>query len=228
MTVCPSASEGSAAAKLFHRSILAHGGLSGGLGQRANRAGVRTGLGLAGNGPADHRRAAHRRRRCIRRAPARRRPASASFPLCSPALARRRGQGDLTVDEFLQAQVLGKGGWQEQAALATRRWSSKTMRIRPGLFCGSIYWVLLVSGRFFVTKPLSQIQRSTFLPFQEASHTPLFGGMGITLIVRILTGWIPFIGFIVTLALLLPSLAVTVAGCMTPTGRDGGFRCRSC
>ena len=32
-------------------------------------------------------------------------------------------------------------------ALATRRWSSKRMRIRSGLFCGSIYWVLLVSGR---------------------------------------------------------------------------------
>ena len=43
----------------------------------------------------------------------------------------------MTVDEFLQAQVLGEGGWQEQAALATRRWSSKTMRIRSGLFCGS-------------------------------------------------------------------------------------------
>ena len=116
----------------------------------------------------------------------------------------------MTVDEFLQAQVLGEGGWQEQAALFTRRWSSKAMRIQSGLFCGSIYWVLLVSGRFSVTKPLSQIQRSTFLPFQEVSHTPSFGGMGITLIVRILTGWIPFIGVIVTLVLLLPSLAVTV------------------
>ena len=33
--------------------------------------------------------------------------------------------------------------------------------IRSGLFCGSIYWVLLVSGRVSVPKPLSQIQRST-------------------------------------------------------------------
>ena len=32
---------------------------------------------------------------------------------------------------------------------------------RSGLFCGGIYWVLLVSGRFSVPKPLSQIQRST-------------------------------------------------------------------
>ena len=53
------------------------------------------------------------------------------------------------------------------------------MRIRSGLFCNSIYWVLLVSRQFSVPKPLSQIQRSTFLPFQEASHTPSFGGLGI-------------------------------------------------
>ena len=46
-------------------------------------------------------------------------------------------------------------------ALATRRWSSKRMRIRSGLFCGSIYSVLLVSGRVSVPKPLSQIHRST-------------------------------------------------------------------
>ena len=80
MTAWPSTSEGSAAAKLFQRSILAHGGLSGGPDQRANRAGVKTGPGLAGNGPAVP--------------PARRRPASASCPPCWPALARRRGQGD--------------------------------------------------------------------------------------------------------------------------------------
>ena len=46
-------------------------------------------------------------------------------------------------------------------ALATRRWSSKRMRIRSGLFCGSIYWVLLFRGRVFATNPLSQIHRST-------------------------------------------------------------------
>ena len=51
------------------------------------------------------------------------------------------------VDEFPQAQVPGEGGRQEQAGIghqamvvkATRRWSSKRMRIRSGLFCGSIY-----------------------------------------------------------------------------------------
>ena len=76
----------------------------------ANQAGVRTEPGRARNEPADHWRAAHRRRRCIRRAPARKRPASVSLLLCSPAPARRRGRSDVTVNEFLQAQVLGEGG----------------------------------------------------------------------------------------------------------------------
>ena len=64
-------------------------------------------------------------------------------------------------------------------ALATKRWSSKTMRIRSGLFCGSIYWVLLVSGRFSVPKPLSQIQRSTLWLLQGLSQRPSFGGFGL-------------------------------------------------
>ena len=50
----------------------------------------------------------------------------------------------------------------------------------PVDFQDSCYWVLLFWGRFLVSKPLSQIQRSTFLPFQEASHTPSFGGLGLS------------------------------------------------
>ena len=53
---------------------------------------------------------------------------------------RRAAEVEVTVDDFPQAQVPGECGRQEQAALATRRWSSKTMRIRPGLFCGSILY----------------------------------------------------------------------------------------
>ena len=63
--------------------------------------------------------------------------------------------------------------------MATRRWSSKRMRIRSGLFCGSIYWVLLVSGRVSVPKPLSQIQRSTRWLLQGLSPKPSFGGFGL-------------------------------------------------
>ena len=94
---------------------------------------------------------------------------------------RRAAEVEVTVDEFPQAQVPGRG-WagRSRPALATRRWSSKDdAESGRGLFCDSIYWVLLVSRRFSVPKPLSQIQRGTFLPFQEASHTPSFGGLGL-------------------------------------------------
>ena len=63
--------------------------------------------------------------------------------------------------------------------MATRRWSSKRMRIRSGLFCGSIYWVLLVSGLVSVPKPLSQIQRSTRWLLQGLSPRTSFGGFGL-------------------------------------------------
>ena len=50
-----------------------------------------------------------------------------------------------------------------------------------------------------------------FIDFNgRASRSEYWWFFLFTLIVRILTGWIPFIGFIVTLVLLLPSLAVTV------------------
>ena len=63
-------------------------------------------------------------------------------------------------------------------ALVTRRWSSKAMRMRSGWWRGSIYWVLLFWDRFSVSKPLSQMRRSTFLPLQDADPTPSFGGFG--------------------------------------------------
>ena len=39
-------------------------------------------------------------------------------------------------------------------ALATKRWSSKAIWMRSGWLRGSIYWVLLVWGRFGVTKTI--------------------------------------------------------------------------
>ena len=95
---------------------------------------------------------------------------------------------EVMADEFPQAQVLCKGGRQEQAALATRRWSSKTTRIRSGLFCGSIYWVLLVSGRFSGSIPFSQIQRSTLWLLQGLSPKSSFGGFGLRSVVS-RRGW---------------------------------------
>ena len=49
---------------------------------------------------------------------------------------------------------------------------------------GSIYWVLLVSGRFSVIKPLSQIQRSTSFPIRPVATRPLSvdSGLQITVI----------------------------------------------
>ena len=40
--------------------------------------------------------------------------------------------------------------------------------------------MLLFRDRFAVTKPLSQIQRSTLSPLQDADPTPSFGGFGFT------------------------------------------------
>ena len=66
-------------------------------------------------------------------------------------------------------------------ALATRRWSSKVIWMRSGWLGGSIYWVLLFRDRFAVAKPLSQIQRRTLWPLQDADPTPSFGGLGLTM-----------------------------------------------
>ena len=44
---------------------------------------------------------------------------------------------------------------------------------------GSINWVLLFWGRFFIAKSLSQIQKSTFLQIQDANLTPSIDGFGI-------------------------------------------------
>ena len=63
--------------------------------------------------------------------------------------------------------------------MATRRWSSKAIWMRSGWLRGSIYRVLLFWDRFSVSKPLSQIQRSTLLFLQQASYTPSFGGLGL-------------------------------------------------
>ena len=41
--------------------------------------------------------------------------------------------------------------------------------------------MLLFRDRFAVSKPLSQIQRSTLSPLQDADPTPSFGGFGVTL-----------------------------------------------
>ena len=89
------------------------------------------------------------------------------------------------VDEFPAGPGAGLG-WPAGAGRhwPPGGWSSKRMPIRSGLFCGSIYWVLLVSGRVSVPKPLSQIQRGTRRLLQGLSPRTSFGwirGLGWTL-----------------------------------------------
>ena len=52
--------------------------------------------------------------------------------------------------------------------------------MRSGWLRGSICWMLPLWGRVAFTKPLSQIQRSTLLLIQQASHTRPFGGLGLS------------------------------------------------
>ena len=51
--------------------------------------------------------------------------------------------------------------------------------MRSGCSSGNIQKVLLFWGRFYVQKPLSQIQGSTFSHFQDTFTPPPFGGSGL-------------------------------------------------
>ena len=62
-------------------------------------------------------------------------------------------------------------------ALATRRWSSKVIWMRSGWSSGSIYWVLLVSGRFCVSKAIIPEAQEHFLIPSARRDTHLFGGL---------------------------------------------------
>ena len=64
-------------------------------------------------------------------------------------------------------------------ALATRRWMSKVTRIRSGSLRGSIYWVLLVSGRFCLSKTIIPEAQEHFLTPLARRDTHPFGGLGL-------------------------------------------------
>ena len=77
-----------------------------------------------------------------------------------------------------RARVAGRSS----PALATRRRSSKRMRIRSGWLRGSIYWVLLFRGRFL---SLNHYPRSTGAPscrFRALTRPPpsVDSGLGVT------------------------------------------------
>ena len=64
-------------------------------------------------------------------------------------------------------------------ALLTRRWSSKAIWMRSGWSSGSIFWVLLVSGWFCLSKTIIPDAQEHFLTPSARRHTHLFGGLGL-------------------------------------------------
>ena len=109
----------------------------------------------------------------MHRPQARKRPASASCPQCSPVPALRRGQGD----GLPAGRGPRQGGRKEQPGIGHQAAVVEGDWIRSGWLRGSIYWVLL--GVVFLLQNHYQIQRSTFLPLQDANPTPSFGGFGL-------------------------------------------------
>ena len=65
-------------------------------------------------------------------------------------------------------------------ALLTRRWSSKAIWMRSGWSSGSIFWVLLVSGWFCLSKTIIPDAQEHFLTPSPRGNTHLFGGLGFT------------------------------------------------
>ena len=65
------------------------------------------------------------------------------------------------VNEFTQAHALGEGGRKEQPRIVDQRWSSKAIWMRSG--CS-----LFLVG-FLSRKPLSHMQRNTFLSLHHAA-----------------------------------------------------------
>ena len=101
-------------------------------------------------------------------------PASAEatkVSILSPVLAR---PGAFPRSTWLLASSRRPRRWARMTgrispALATRRWSSKAIRMRSGSLSGSICWVLLLRGWFAVTTTIIPDAGSTFLPPQHTA-----------------------------------------------------------
>ena len=105
-------------------------------------------------------------------------PGSSACLRCWPAPARRPGQGD---GQRVPAGPDAGRGWP---AGADRHWPPGGDRQRrygygrAGCVVASIGCSFLWHC-FAVTKPLSQIQKSTLWPLQDANPTPSLGGFGL-------------------------------------------------
>ena len=93
--------------------------------------------------------------------------------------SRRAAEVEALLDEFGQAEMPGQGGRKEQPGVG-----HQSAVVEGDLDAiGMVAWQHLLGAPFlgsvFVTKPLSQKHRSTFLPLQDANPTPSFGGFGL-------------------------------------------------
>ena len=111
-------------------------------------------------------------------------PASADatrVSILSPALARPAASPRSTWRSTSSprprwwARVMGKSS----PALATRRGSSKATWMRSGRSSGSIFSVLLVSGRFSVSKTIIPDAQGHFLAPSARHYSHLVGGLGL-------------------------------------------------
>ena len=63
--------------------------------------------------------------------------------------------------------------------MLTRRWSSKAIWMRSGCSSGSICWVLLVSGRFPLSKTIIPDAKEHFPTHSPRRDAHPFGGLGV-------------------------------------------------
>ena len=111
-------------------------------------------------------------------------PASAdatSVIILSPVLARpgARPRSKYRSTSWGRPRCKANVAGRISPALLTRRWSSKAMRMRSGWWRGSIYWVLLVSGWFSISKTIIPDAQEHFLTHSTRRDTHLFGGFGL-------------------------------------------------
>ena len=83
---------------------------------------------------------------------------------------RRIREVEVTVNEFTQAHALGQGGRKEQPSIVDRAVVVEGVADTAGWLRGSICWVLLVSGRFPLSKTI--IPDSEAHPFASSASLP--------------------------------------------------------
>ena len=86
----------------------------------------------------------------------------------------------MTVNEFTQAHALGQGGRKEQPGIVDQAVVVEGYLDAAGVSSGSICWVLLVSGRFPLSKTIIPDAKEHFLTSSPRRDSHLFGGLGLS------------------------------------------------